>query len=349
MANPKTHILVIRLSAMGDCAMTIPVLQRLIKSYPKVQLTVLTKPAFAPIFKTLSGVTVLTADTKGKHKGFLGVIKLGLQLKKKKFTAVADLHNVLRSKIIHSVFFFSTTQWVTINKGRREKKALTRTRNKVFTSLKTTVNRYAEVFKELGFPVDLAMSLPTQKPDISEELHQFVGFSAQKWIGIAPLAAHTSKAYPLDLMQKIIADLNETNRYKLLFFGGGKKEVTLLKQWAEHFKNGVCVAGAFPLEKELQLIANLDVMVSMDSGNGHLAAMYAVPVITLWGSTHPYAGFVPFNQPKENQFVPDREKYPLLPTSVYGKTTLEGYEEAMRSISYETVLARIQTILEEKP
>jgi len=88
----------------------------------------------------------------------------------------------------------------------------------------------------------------------------------------------------------------------------------------------------------LELISNLDVMLSMDSGNAHIAAMLGVKVITLWGATHPFAGFLPFNQPLETALVSDREKYPLLPTSVYGNKKVAGYEDAMRTISVESIL-----------
>jgi len=83
----------------------------------------------------------------------------------------------------------------------------------------------------------------------------------------------------------------------------------------------------------------------MDSGNAHIAAMMGVKVITLWGATHPFAGFSPFNQPLGNCITADREKFPLLPTSIYGNKKVEGYEEAMRSISVENVVLSVQSQL----
>ena len=86
-------------------------------------------------------------------------------------------------------------------------------------------------------------------------------------------------------------------------------------------------------------------MLSMDSGNSHIAAMLGIKVITLWGATHPYAGFLAFNQTMDSTLVSDREKYPLLPTSVYGNKKVEGYEDAMRSISVESVVEKIRKTL----
>ena len=108
-------------------------------------------------------------------------------------------------------------------------------------------------------------------------------------------------------------------------------------------KNVVIVAGQLRFQQELQLISNLDVMLSMDSGNAHIAAMLGVKVITLWGATHPFAGFLPFNQPSESALVSDRNLFPKLPTSVYGNKMVEGYENAMRTILVEKVVFSVQS------
>jgi len=89
-------------------------------------------------------------------------------------------------------------------------------------------------------------------------------------------------------------------------------------------------------------MAQLDVMLSMDSGNGHLAAMYGVPVVSLWGVTHPYAGFAPFKQ-ETHCILSDREEYPAIPTSIYGNKVPEGYEEVMRTITPQMVIEKLMS------
>jgi ADP-heptose:LPS heptosyltransferase len=44
----------------------------------------------------------------------------------------------------------------------------------------------------------------------------------------------------------------------------------------------------------------LDVMVCMDSANMHLASLMAVPVVSVWGATHPYSGFLGWKQSMDN-------------------------------------------------
>ncbi|MBO0342110.1 glycosyltransferase family 9 protein [Muricauda lutimaris] len=331
---------------MGDVAMTVPIIRALTRQYPEVQLTVLTKKPFMPIFDGLEHVKVKEADVKNRHKGMMGLWRLYKELKPLQFDAVADLHNVLRSRVLKKYFALERIPFVQIDKGRRDKKALTRSKNKVFEQLKTTHERYADVFDKLGYPVDLSTAKPLGRVQLSEKVLGLVQQDTKKWVGIAPFAAHEGKMYPMELTQEVIEQLNETDKYKILLFGGGAKEVATLEKLADNYENALCMAGKLNLSEELQLISNLDVMLSMDSGNAHMAANYGIPVVTIWGVTHPYAGFYPFGQPLDNALTADREAYPLIPTSVYGNKVPKGYESAMKTIQPQEVLEKLMGILE---
>jgi len=343
--SKPTHILVIRLSALGDVAMTAPVLRVLAQTYPEVKLTVISRAFFKPMFEDIPNLNFLEADVYGKHKG-AGLLSLAKQAKNLRIDAVADLHSVIRSKIITRFLGLQGIATSTIDKGRTEKKALTRSENKIFHPLKTTHQRYADVFSALGLPIDLATHRFPTKKRLTPRLNALIGVEPKKLIGIAPFAAFKSKMYPLELMKEVLAEVDAMQRYRIFLFGGGDQEIALLKKIASHLESVTSVAGALTFEDELSLISNLDVMVSMDSGNGHLAAIYGVPIITLWGVTHTYAGFGPFQQPEENQLFADRKKYPLLPTSVYGNKFPKGYEDAIATITPETVVKKIAAILE---
>ena len=149
--------------------------------------------------------------------------------------------------------------------------------------------------------------------------------------------------YPLDLMQKIVSYVQE--KHTVFLFGFGKIEMETIRRWSNVFKNVYSSDDLGGFENEIALISNLDLMISMDSANGHIASIYNVPVITIWGLTHPYAGFSTFNSSPENQICVDREKYPMVPNSIYGNKELDGYEDAMRSISYNEVLTRAEAII----
>jgi len=331
-----------RLSAMGDVAMTVPVLRAFANQYPDVKITVVSRPFFKPFFEGIPNLSFFAFDEKERHKGFFGLLRLFQDLRSLEIDAFADLHNVLRSKVVRTLFALSGKKIAAVDKGRAEKKALTSLENKVFKPVTTMFERHVKVFEELGFTVDLSNPIFPQKATLDAEIKELIGDNYQKLIGIAPFAQYDSKVYPLDLMQEVINQLASTKTQKILLFGGGKKEIELLNSLAKEKENVVVVAGRIKFQQELQLISNLNVMLSMDSGNAHIAAMLGVKVITLWGATHPYTGFSPFNQPLENALVSDRNQYPKLPTSVYGNKKVEGYEDAMRTILPEEVVSSVQ-------
>src|SRR5690606_30090742 len=333
------HILVIRLSAMGDVAMTVPAIRALTEQH-QVRVTVVSRPFFEPFFKDIKNVAFFAVDTQNRHKGFFGLYRLFQDLKTKNVDYVADLHNVLRSKIVGAFFKLSGKKVVTLDKGRQEKKALTRPENKTLQPLKPMYQRYADVFTELGFKVDLSNPKFPEKKNLSREVVENLGGFAQKNIGIAPFAQYDTKTYPIDLMQQVIDKLSQNPENKMFLFGG-KADLPNLEKLQNHHQNVVITTGKLSFEQELQLISQLDVMLSMDSGNAHIASMYGVKTIVLFGATHPFLGFMPFGQPFENALIPDLKKYPKLPTSVYGNKIVEGYQDVMRTISPDEVVAKI--------
>lgn len=349
MSQKSKHIAVIRLSAMGDVAMIVPVIRAFVNQYPNIKLTIVSRPFFKPFFDGIPNVHFFSVDVQKRHKGFLGLLTLFSDLKKLNIDTIADLHNVLRSKVVRTLFAFNGKKVAFTDKGRAEKKALTSLKNKDFKPLQLMVERHAITFSELGFPLDLKQpkfppkaSLPTEILSFTGDVPSSIGL---KWIGIAPFAQYDSKVYPLDLMQNVIDALAENKAIKIFLFGGGIKEIELLNQLQNNHSNVIVVAGKLKFQEELKLISNLNVMLSMDSGNAHIAAMLGVKVITLWGATHPFAGFSPFNQPLENCITADREKFPLIPTSIYGNKKVADYEDAMRSILPEKIISKVNSLL----
>jgi ADP-heptose:LPS heptosyltransferase len=341
----SSHILVIRLSAMGDVAMTVPVLRAFSLQYPYVKITVVSRPFFKPFFDDIENITFFPIDLKERHQGFLGLLRLFFDLQKLNITAVADLHNVLRSKIIRTLFALNGKNVAATDKGRQDKKTLTKLEIKTISPTKTMFARHCETFEKLGFQINLNNPIFPEKAILSDEIINITGKKEANWIGIAPFAQYESKVYPMDLIQQVIDELAKNASNKILLFGGGNEEIKKLNQLKNNHKNVFVLAGKTNLKEELAIISNLNVMLSMDSGNAHIAAMLGVKVITLWGATHPFAGFQPFHQPDDFSLTSDRKQYPFLPTSVYGNKKVAGYENAMRTILPSQVIEKINSNL----
>ncbi|MFC0771744.1 glycosyltransferase family 9 protein [Terrimonas alba] len=337
------HILVIRLSAMGDVAMTVPVLQQLLQQNPDLQITVLTQNLFAPLFEPLERTNIYVAETKGRHKGLGGLFTLFKELKKRyHFDAVADLHNVLRSKLISFFFRASGIKTATIDKGRQEKKLLTRKKNKKLVQLKTSFQRYADVFTQLGLSLTLNPQQVFPKQNLPPAAVQLLS-ATKKNICIAPFAKHKEKMYPLEKMKTVLKNLSSQNNLQLFFLGGGKAETEILADLEKEFPGSINLAGKFSFKEELAIISNMDALVSMDSANMHLASLFGVPVVSVWGATHPFAGFYGWNQPADNAIQIDLY---CRPCSVFGnKPCYRGDHACMQQLAEEKIIEKIRATI----
>ena len=331
------HLMIFRFSSMGDVAMLVPVLRCLYAQNQNIQVTLVTQKRFSPIFKEFIELQIISPDFIGKHKGLKGLYRLYRELKQIKPHRIADIHQNLRSRILGLFFRLSFTRIKVIDKGRTERKRLIRPTKKTMKPLTPQHFRYVEVFSRLGFALDVdkhefPIKLGLPKSSLEIDLP-----SDRKWIGIAPFAAHPGKIYPLDLMQKVVGYLQK--QHTVFLFGHGSKEAAQIHVWAKAYPQVIPHALEMSFSDQLNLIANLDVMISMDSANGHLAANFGVPVITLWGMTHPFLGFSAFGQ--NNHLLVDRDKFPKVPTSPYGKLVPKGYNDAMRTITPEDVIEMV--------
>lgn len=340
-----SHLLVLRFSSMGDVAMMLPSIRCLIKKYPKTKITIVSKLTFRPFFTEFKNLDFFEVNFKTKHKGLKGVFRLFKELSELNPTHIADLHSVLRTHILYLLFKLKFYRVKRIDKSRDERKKLFRKNNKIFKPLTPCHYRYSEVFNRLGFNIDLSNHEFTDSFQINSQDQIAHIDKSKKWIGIAPFASFNGKIYPLDLMQNIVSFLQRDHH--VFLFGNGDYEIKKLEIWAKAFQNVFGCYKLNSLEKEIEIISNLDLMISMDSANGHIAANYNVSVITLWGLTHPFAGFAPFLSVSENMIVSDREQYPKIPTSAYGKKIPKGYESVMRTIEYKEVIVRALKILEQ--
>ena len=330
---------------MGDVAMMIPSLRCLTKAYPDLNITIVTSGFYKPFFTEFKNINFFEADFKNSHNGIKGLFRLYKELKILKPTHIADLHSVIRTHFLSVLFKLRFIKIKKINKLRSDKKRLFRKSNKVLKPLIPTQYRYSEVFCRLGFNIDLTSHEFPLPKIITDSTQNFLSEleSGKKKIGIAPFASFTGKIYPLDLMQKVVGFLQKD--HYVFLFGNGKYETDILKVWTKAYPNVLGCYVLNSLKSELEIISNLSAMISMDSANGHLAANYNVPVISLWGLTHPFAGYAPFLSKPENELTSDREKYPLVPTSAYGNKTPKGYENVMRTIDVNDVILAVNKVV----
>jgi ADP-heptose:LPS heptosyltransferase len=341
MQATPTHILAIRFSALGDIAMTVPVIKNVLAQNPALEITFVSTPFVQPFFEGIDRLHFYGINVKD-HKGIAGIYTLCKKIKADiTFDAIADLHNVLRTKLLR--FFLVTKNTAIIDKGRKEKKQLTQPSGKNLKQLKTSFQRYADVFLKLGLPLQLNNDIGFTHllPNIS--LLPFVKMGNDKIIGIAPFAKHHAKMYPLEKMIEVIKMLLKQNEYKILLFGTAS-EIAQVDEVVLNHSNIFSMAGKLSFRHELNVISQLDLMLSMDSANMHLASLYNVPVVSLWGGTHPFAGFYGWAQTNENIV---QINMPCRPSSVFGNKPCPVHGDAgcMQDITTDMVVKKVQQVL----
>lgn len=305
-------ICVVRLSAMGDVAMSLPVLHDIEQKFPEAEILFLTRSAFTSIFSPLNNTQILSPDLYGKHKGIIGLFRLFREIKKQFSPDIfIDIHDVLRTKILRSYFKISGVPVYVFDKGKKEKKQLTRQKDKINAPLKHTVGRYAEAFEKAGF------ALSPSYTGFEYPFPENFSLSPQKMnIGFSPFAAFPEKTFPLELCEAFMQH-SETKNMELYIFGGGKKEQKTAEKLAEKHKNVHSLIGKYWLGEEIGIMSRLDAVIAPDSGNMHLSALCGTPVVSVWGATHPFTGFMPFIHPDKHRIV-QNTAINCRPCSVFG-------------------------------
>jgi len=365
-----TTTLVIRLSSLGDVVIALPVVYSVAKKHPEDAFLLLTQSQWQALFVNKpANLTIFPVDTRGRHQGIWGIFRLLRELSQHLHTQgapklkVADLHGVIRSFCVRSWFRLQGIPVEVIDKGRKEKRALVRKNRKILKPLKTSLARYQEVFEKLGYDASLCFEgLFPPKAMLSENatLPEKPPKECIR-IGIAPFAKHKGKTYPLELMEAVVSQLNawaqtkDTHRTEGMpdTRGGRSIEMVLLgseedrKQLAHWEKKYATLKGATrkaSLEEELFLINQMDLVLSMDSANMHLASLVNTPVVSIWGATHPFAGFYGWNQDTSNAL---QAELPCRPCSVFGnKPCHRGDYVCLKQITPERVVDKIKTALE---
>jgi len=308
---------------MGDVAMTVPIVRELARRRPELKITVLSREWARPLFEGMGPqVGFFAADLRrldGKHRGMAGLEKLYHELRAMGVTHVADLHGVLRTHYLRARFRMGGCATACIDKRRPLRRALCKEGAEAYLQhhepLPSVFRAYEEVLESLGFWESDGQNSPGfGAPSNRKSEHA----STCRAIGVAPFAAHAGKELPLSTIERVLELLVERcPEGRIVLFGRGEREGRIFPEWLSRWPGLVEVASdtCRDMGEELRLMAGLDVMLSMDSANQHLASLVGTRVVTVWGQTHPAAGFKPWGQSADDSI---EQSMPCRPCSIYG-------------------------------
>ena len=343
MAENKRHfrnVLVMRLSVLGNVAMTIPVLYPVCKANPDTRFIMLTKKWPASMFHDRpANLKVVDFDVNENHSGLIGLLKLAAQLHKLyDIDAVADLHNVSGTWIIDAYMKFRGAKIARLDREKPKRRALVNHKsNEPVTPIH---ERYRNAFRQLGFEAPdnfthlyEGRDWPTSPIVLNKE-------EGQRWIAVSPFSSHKGKAYPLELMEQVIAELTKHENYRIFLMGGGKSEKIALRPIARKYKNVVSMAEVkHKFIDEYALLGTCDLMLTMESANMHLASLVDLQAMTIWGPTSPSCGYLGYNQVEEDDIQLDMD---CRPCSITGdKPCRYGDYRCLKNISPEYIVQHV--------
>ena len=342
----RRNVLVMRLSALGDVAMTIPVLYPVCRANPEIRFVMLTKKWPASMFHDRpDNLMVVGIETK-ENKGVIGLIKLAAQLRREyDIDAVADLHNVMRTYVMGLYMRLRGIPVARLDKQRARRKALINHRDG--EPITPTIERYRQVFEQLGITAPDQFTrlfdgktLPVS-PIVPEKQ------PGQRWIAVAPFSAHDGKVYPLRLMAQVVTQLCQRENYWIFLMGGGKDEKIALRKIVRENKRVISMAEVkHGFLDEYALLGNCDLMLTMDSANMHLASLLALKTLTIWGATAPECGFLGYGQSAANGIQLDM---PCRPCSIYGERECKhGDYRCLSGIAPDVIARRVIAAVEEE-
>ncbi len=338
------RLLVIRTSAMGDVALTVPVLRGMREQFPDVEMILITRASFEPFFLNIEGLKLFLPDLRKRHKGLPGLVRIFEDVSRQsEIDYVIDLHDVLRSKLLRFLFRFKGIPSATIDKGRRGKRLLITGKNK--NQLKHSVERYCDVFAKAGYPV-----VPSKGQWIvpSPEIHLSPVFTDYMQgvlnIGVAPYAKHNLKMWPENNMIRLLELISEKNKCRFWLFGGTDEKDKLV-EFQKKIPDSINLAGELNLSEELLFMTRLDLMIAMDSSNMHMAALAGTKVISIWGGTDPLSGFSAWMQPDNFSIRIPVDELKCRPCTIYGKGKTKNGFACMKLLTPELVFNRIDKLV----
>jgi heptosyltransferase-2 len=347
MKGKVDRILIIRFSSLGDIVLTTPVIEALKVEFPESRIYFLTKARYGELLKADPRIfTVIEFDPQGKHKGVGGFLKLISELRSHDFDLLVDLHGNIRSFLVRHLIPCR-------KKLKYRKKRMTRLLMVYCKFIRTepihTVDSYLEVLNRLQ--IKTGKRIPQVFPhhnDIEFTENFLLEHGVKKddiLLGVHPGARWDTKRWDHEKFAQVCQALIDSLGVKVILIGEGREEEVVGKIKSSLPAMNVISAVDFPLGRLTALIARCDCLVSNDSGPMHLASALGVPVVAIFGPTHPKLGFAPLG-PKSVALCTDAE---CSPCSLHGeKKCSKESRTCMDLIEPEMVIKTVEQLLIDK-
>jgi len=325
MPDSLKNILIMKPSALGDIVLALPALTALRKSFPDAKISWLVRPEFAPLLENHPHINeIITFDRKllGKAwyhpKAFRALISLISQLRGRhiggliqpadagKFDAVFDFQGLFRTAIL---------AWLSGCK-KRFGKANSRELAHLFYTHQIRqdsesihlVDFYLKMVKAAGAgKLEVRFELPSNPADVDSvnKLLKSSGIESGEYVVFVPGSAHIDKCWPVERFAALVDKISSQFNLPIIAIGTDSQK-SLIEKINNIAKAPVMnFAGRTSLKELVELLRAARLVVSNDTGPGHIAAALGTPLVIMYSWSNP-ARIAPYGRP---QCMVAREPY----------------------------------------
>jgi heptosyltransferase I len=335
------QICIVRLSALGDVLMLVPLIRRLQKSIPDVKITwVISKPAFY-LVEGMDGVSFILID---KPKGLKDYWQFRKQVKDRHFDVLLATQASLRANLLYPLI--KAKRKIGYDKARAKDAHTWFVKEQISPGQDHTLEGFLKFAVPLGIKEDsVSWDMPVQAEDY-QWAKQYID-PKRKTLLINPAASKAERSWVISRYIELIHEVQSRWQLQVILTGGPTpydKEVT---EKIEKETNDVLnLAGKSKPKQLLALIDLADIMLCPDTGPAHMAAAMDTKVVALHAVTNPdISGPYTYRQLAVNYYPQAVEKILKIPLSQsWGKQVHD--EKAMQLIPVEAVLERLTEIIE---
>jgi lipopolysaccharide heptosyltransferase I len=283
----QLRILITRLSAIGDCILTVPVLAALREHLPRAFIAWAVERPAAPLLDGHAALNELIVLPRGWLKSPTWVWQLRRRLRREQFDVVVDPQSLTKSALVG--WLSGARQRIGFDgpDGRELSKRLNN--QLVPRTASHVVDRSLQLLKPLGIKTpeprfDLPEYGPAVERVVANILHQH---NLHRFAILNVGAGWPSKIWPAQRYAAVADHLGSTHGLSSLVVWAGEQEHDRAREVAATCPDHAIVAPTTSLTELATLLRCAALFVGSDTGPLHLAAAVGTPCIGLYGPTLP--------------------------------------------------------------
>jgi len=294
-SRPIKRLLVVLPSWVGDFVMATPTLRALRQHFDEAEVVFLSRPLLGDLIDGGGWADeVVFWEPKGRHRGLPAVVRLAARLRRRRFDGVVLLTNSFRSALLARLA--GIPRRLGYDRDRRgylltDRLAVQRVDGEI--AVTRMVDYYGHLAEHLGcaWPgerLELA-SDPASEAAVEKRLAGLGIAGGRPLVVICPGASFGASKLWLPERFAAVGDRLGERHGAAVVISCAPGEEDIARHIGERMETRGCVLDDPPtsLREFKSLIRRCDLLINNDTGPRHVAKAFGVPVVTVFGPTHP--------------------------------------------------------------